>query len=45
MWVTAPPMIDPMMPSTIVQKIVICTCITDFAITPEIRPIRIYQIK
>jgi hypothetical protein len=32
MWVTPPPMIDPRMPSTIVQKIVICTCITDFAI-------------
>jgi hypothetical protein len=45
MWVTAPPMIDPMMPSTIVQKIVMCSCITDFAITPEISPIRIYQIK
>jgi hypothetical protein len=28
-----------------VQKIAICTCITDFAITPEISPIRIYQIK
>jgi hypothetical protein len=34
-----------MMPSTIVQKIVICVCITDFAITPEINPIRTYQIK
>jgi hypothetical protein len=45
MWVTAPPRIDPMMPSTIVQKIVICTCITDFAMTPEISPIRRYQIK
>src|ERR1700732_3106559 len=45
MWVTAPPMIDPMMPSTIVQKIVICTCITDFAITPEMSPMRTYQIK
>jgi hypothetical protein len=44
-WVTAPPMIDPMMPSTIVQKIVMCVCITDFAITPEINPIRIYQIR
>ena len=42
---TAPPMIDPIMPSTIVQNIVICTCITDFAITPEISPIRTYQIK
>src|SRR6267154_751364 len=38
-------MIDPMMPSTIVQKIVICTCITDLAITPAISPMRIYQIK
>jgi hypothetical protein len=45
MWVRAPPMIDPIMPSTIVQKIVMCMCITDFAITPEISPIRIYQIK
>jgi len=45
MWVTAPPRIDPMMPSTIVQKIVIWTCITDFAITPEISPMTIYQIK
>jgi hypothetical protein len=45
MWVTAPPRIDPMMPSTIVQKIVKWTCITDFAMTPEISPIRIYQIK
>ena len=45
MWVTAPPRIYPMMPSTIVQKIVICTCITDFAISPEINPIRTYQIK
>ena len=44
-WVTAPPMIDPMMPSMIVQKIVMCVCITDFAITPEISPIRIYQIR
>ena len=34
-----------MMPSTIVQKIVICTCITDFAITPEISPMTIYQIR
>ena len=41
----AAPMIDPMMPSTIVQKIVMRTCITDFAITPEISPIRTYQIK
>jgi hypothetical protein len=45
MWLTPPPRIDPMMPSTVVQKIVIWTCITDFAITPAIRPIRIYQIK
>jgi hypothetical protein len=45
MWLTPPPMIDPMMPSTAVQNIVIWTCITDFAITPEISPIRIYQIK
>ena len=45
MWVTAPPMIDPMMPSTIVQKIVMCTCITDFAITPAINPTTMYQIK
>ena len=29
-------MIDPMMPSTIVQKIVMWTCITDFAITPRL---------
>jgi hypothetical protein len=27
MWVTPPPRIDPMMPRTIVQKIVMCTCI------------------
>jgi hypothetical protein len=45
MCVTAPPRIDPMTPSTIVQKIVICTCITDFAITPEMSPMRIYQIR
>jgi len=45
MWVTAPPRIDPMMPSTIVQKRVMCTCITDFEITPAISPIRRYQIK
>ena len=45
MWVRPPPRTDPMMPSTIVQKIVMCTCITDFAITPEISPIRRYQIK
>ena len=44
-WVTAPPMIDPMMQSRIVQKIVMCMCITDFAITPEISPIRMYQIR
>ena len=44
-WVTAPPMIDPMMPSTIVQKIVMCTCITDFAIIPAINPTTMYQIK
>jgi hypothetical protein len=43
--VTLLPRIDPTMPSTIVQKIVICTCITDFAITPEISPMRKYQIK
>jgi hypothetical protein len=45
MWVTPPPRIDPVMPSTIVQKIVICTCISDFAMIPEISPTRIYQIK
>ena len=45
MWVSAPPMIDPMMPSAIVQKIVMCTCITDFAITPAINPTTMYQIK
>jgi hypothetical protein len=45
MWVTAPPRIDPMMLSTIVQKIVIWTCITDFAIFPEISPMTIYQTK
>jgi hypothetical protein len=45
MWVRPPPRIDPMMPSTTVQKIVMCTCITDFAITPEISPIRRYQIR
>jgi hypothetical protein len=32
-------------PSTTVQKIVMWTCITDFAITPEISPIRTYQSK
>src|ERR1035441_6036329 len=31
--------------SMIVQKIVKCSCITAFAITPEIRPIRTYQTK
>lgn len=31
--------------STIVQKIVMCTCITDFAITPAINPTTMYQIK
>jgi hypothetical protein len=40
-----PKRIDPMTPSTMVQKIVICTCITDFAINPETSPMRIYQIK
>jgi hypothetical protein len=40
MCVTPPPMIDPMMPSTIVQKIAMCTCITDFAIMPEILLVR-----
>jgi hypothetical protein len=38
-------MIDPMMPSTTVQKSAMCTCITDLAITPEISPIRRYQIR
>ncbi len=28
-----------------VQKIVMCTCITDFAISPAINPTRMYQIK
>ena len=45
MWLTPPPMIDPMMPSTMVQKIAMCTCITDFAITPAISPMSRYQIK
>src|SRR5579863_4522038 len=45
MWVMPPPRIDPTMPSTIVQKIVMCSCITDFAITPETSPIKTYQIK
>ena len=45
MWVTAPPMIDPIMPSTIVQKIVMCTCNTDFAMIPAINPTTMYQIK
>ena len=45
MWVTAPPMIEPMMPSTIVQKIVMYTCNTDFAISPAINPTTMYQIK
>src|SRR5258706_537884 len=40
-----PPMIDPTMPSTIVQKVVMCTCITDFAISPETSPTKRYQIK
>ena len=44
MWVTPPPNIEPMMPSTIVQEVVICACITDFAMTPEISPMRTYQI-
>jgi hypothetical protein len=39
-----PPKIDPMTPSTIVQKTVMCTCITDFAITPEIKPDRGTQL-
>jgi hypothetical protein len=38
-------MIDPMMPSTIVQKIVMCTCSTDFAMIPAINPTIMYQIK
>jgi hypothetical protein len=29
-----PPMIDPTTPITIAQKIIMCTCITDFAIIP-----------
>src|SRR5271154_2484143 len=45
MWVMAPPRIDPMMPSTIVQKSVMCACITDFARIPAISPTRIYQMK
>jgi hypothetical protein len=44
MWVTPPPRSDPMMPRTIVQAIVRCTCITDLATAPEISPIMIYQI-
>ena len=32
MWATVPARIDPMMPSTIIQKIFMCMCITDFAI-------------
>ena len=35
----------PSEPSTIVQKIVMCTCITDFAIIPAINPTTMYQIK
>jgi hypothetical protein len=45
MWVMPPPTIDPMMPSAIVQKVDMFTCITDFAMTPEISPMRMYQIK
>jgi hypothetical protein len=45
MWVTAPPRMEPMIPSTMVQKMVICTCITDFAMTPAIKPTRIYQMR
>jgi hypothetical protein len=34
-----------MMPSTMVQKRVICTCITDFAMTPAIKPTTMYQMR
>jgi len=34
MWVMPPPRSDPMTPSTSVQRSVMCTCITDFEITP-----------
>ena len=44
-WVIAPPTIDPMMPSAMVQKIVMCTCITDLEMTPATSPMRIYQIR
>jgi hypothetical protein len=44
-WVTAPPRSDPMMPRTIVQKRLMCTCMTDFEMTPAISPISRYQIK
>ncbi len=45
MWVTAPPMMEPMIPSTIVQKIVMCACMTDLASTPAMRPTRIQGKK
>ena len=35
-------MMEPMTPSTILQKIIMWTCITDFAITPEIRASETY---
>src|SRR5262245_45267023 len=41
----APPKMPPMMPSTMVQKRVICTCITDFAMTPAIKPTTMYQMR
>ena len=31
--------------STTDQKSLMCTCITDFAMTPAINPTRMYQIK
>jgi len=34
-----------MMPRTMVQKRVICTCITDFAMTPAIKPTTMYQMR
>ena len=45
MWLTPPPRIDPMMPTTMVQKSVMCTCITDFEMTPAKSPIRMYQSR
>ena len=40
-----PPTMEPRIPSAMVQKIVRCMCMTDLAITPAIKPTKMYQIK